>query len=382
MPPASQLAALAAYVSGGGSVLVLAAEGGDGKQGSNVGDFTAEFGITINGDIVLRTVFYKYLHPKEAFVSRGCLSKAFGAAVARVQARTRSAAAALTGGETTPGGSGGGGSATGRRDTALLVARGADGVEFAYPRGCSLSVARTAVPLLSTGNVCYPIQRPVAAVVQSRGGGRLCVVGSAEAFSDEWLGKECNAAIADTLFRWLAKVDVAAAAAGGSAAGGGGDGSSDDDAEINAAIASLATAAGGGGPAGGAGVPSAVLPRSMVQGHPGAGARGHKGGWWWEGGGVGAPAAVLLLGGGHDLLACALPPLQAATRLRTARAGVPRWRSTTTCQIRSPSRSGCGPACRRASRCRRTSCGSSTTRSSSSTRAPSPRRCRSSTRWV
>lgn len=268
-----QLAALAAYVSGGGSVLVLAAEGGDGKQGSNVGDFTAEFGITINGDIVLRTVFYKYLHPKEAFVSRGCLSKAFGAAVARVQARTRSAAAALTGGETTPGGSGGGGSATGRRDAALLVARGADGVEFAYPRGCSLSVARTAVPLLSTGNVCYPIQRPVAAVVQARGGGRLCVVGSAEAFSDEWLGKECNAAIADTLFRWLAKVDVAAAAAGA----GGGDGG-DDDAEINAAIASLATAAGGGGPAGGAGVPSAVLPRSMVQGHPGAGARGHKGG--------------------------------------------------------------------------------------------------------
>ena len=44
--------------------------------------------------------------------------------------------------------------------------------------------------LLTTGNVCYPIQRPVAAVVQTRGGGRLAVMGSAEAFSDEWLGKE------------------------------------------------------------------------------------------------------------------------------------------------------------------------------------------------
>jgi hypothetical protein len=63
----------------------MSAEGGDAKQGSNIGDFTSEFGITINGDIVLRTVFYKYLHPKEAFVSRGCLSKPFGAAVTRVQ---------------------------------------------------------------------------------------------------------------------------------------------------------------------------------------------------------------------------------------------------------------------------------------------------------
>ncbi len=82
---AFQLAALSAYLTGGGSVLVMSAEGGDGKQGSNIGDFTSEFGIIINGDIVLRTVFYKYLHPKEAFVSRGCLSKPFGAAVTRVQ---------------------------------------------------------------------------------------------------------------------------------------------------------------------------------------------------------------------------------------------------------------------------------------------------------
>jgi hypothetical protein len=81
----SQLTALSAYLTGGGSVLVMSAEGGDGKQGSNIGDFTSEFGVTINGDIVLRTVFYKYLHPKEAFVSRGCLSKPFGAAVTRVQ---------------------------------------------------------------------------------------------------------------------------------------------------------------------------------------------------------------------------------------------------------------------------------------------------------
>ena len=114
-----QLTALSAYLTGGGSVLVMSAEGGDGKQGSNIGDFTAEFGIAINSDIVLRTVFYKYLHPKEAFVSRGCLSKPFGAAVTRVQARTRSAAAALTGDAA------GGGSSTPSVSAAATAAGGA-----------------------------------------------------------------------------------------------------------------------------------------------------------------------------------------------------------------------------------------------------------------
>ena len=49
------------------------------------------------------------------------------------------------------------------------------------------------IPILSTGNVAYPMHRPVGAVWAAGGGrGRLAVLGSAEMLSDDWLDKEDN----------------------------------------------------------------------------------------------------------------------------------------------------------------------------------------------
>ena len=39
-------------------------EGGEAKLGTNVNYLTEEFGIMVNSDCVVRTVYYKYLHPK------------------------------------------------------------------------------------------------------------------------------------------------------------------------------------------------------------------------------------------------------------------------------------------------------------------------------
>lgn len=36
-------------------------------------------------------------------------------------------------------------------------------LSFVYPFGCTLSVNNDAVPVLSTGTVCYPISRPICA---------------------------------------------------------------------------------------------------------------------------------------------------------------------------------------------------------------------------
>ena len=138
-----------------------------------------------------------------------------------------------------------------RKDaTMLLVVRRTDRVEFAYHRGCTLSVSRSVALLSILGNVCYPILRPVAAAVQTRGG-RFCVVGSAEAFSDDWLCKECNAAIDDTTFRWLSRPDAAGSTPAGSAGGGSGaerddDAEQDDDAEINVTIIAFLASPNGG----------------------------------------------------------------------------------------------------------------------------------------
>jgi len=62
-----------AYLANGGAVMLFLNEGGDVEAGSNVNDFLEEYGISVNGDSVLRTVYYKYLHPKEVFISSGVL---------------------------------------------------------------------------------------------------------------------------------------------------------------------------------------------------------------------------------------------------------------------------------------------------------------------
>jgi hypothetical protein len=78
-----------------------------------------------------------------------------------------------------------------------------------YPRGCTLAVQRPAVPVLSSGRMCYPMQRPLAAAWEAPpggGGGRVLVLGSAAVFGDEWLDREENARLADWAFKWLRPV--------------------------------------------------------------------------------------------------------------------------------------------------------------------------------
>lgn len=60
------------WLSSGGRCLVLLGEGLDNQKG-NFNYFLEEYGMSINNDSVLRSVFYKYLHPKEAFIAEGIL---------------------------------------------------------------------------------------------------------------------------------------------------------------------------------------------------------------------------------------------------------------------------------------------------------------------
>lgn len=64
-----------AYIEAGGSVLVVMAEGGESKSNTNINAMLEQMGISVNTDSVIRKSFFKYLHPKEAFVGNGCLNK-------------------------------------------------------------------------------------------------------------------------------------------------------------------------------------------------------------------------------------------------------------------------------------------------------------------
>ena len=63
------------FVENGGSALVIMQEGGESRLETNINAFLEQVGISVNTDSVIRKHFYKYLHPKEAFIGNGILNK-------------------------------------------------------------------------------------------------------------------------------------------------------------------------------------------------------------------------------------------------------------------------------------------------------------------
>lgn len=174
------------YVKGGGSVLILMSEGGEEKAGTNINYFLEQFGMSINNDAVVRTTHYKYLHPKEVLISDGILNRAVITGAGKSLSSTND-------------------------EDEFRVSRGPQafdgtGLEFVFPFGATLSVQKPAVPILSSGKIAYPMNRPVGAVWAQPGYGRIAVVGSAAMFDDKWLDKEENSKVMDFFFKFLKPV--------------------------------------------------------------------------------------------------------------------------------------------------------------------------------
>jgi intraflagellar transport protein 52 len=85
-----------------------------------------------------------------------------------------------------------------------------------YPYGSTLSIQKPARSILSSGPISYPMNRPLAAIWESETvaevgaqRGRIVVIGSVEIFGDDWIDKEENSKLCDTLFGWLlSEVDL------------------------------------------------------------------------------------------------------------------------------------------------------------------------------
>ncbi|XP_060714501.1 intraflagellar transport protein 52 homolog isoform X2 [Tachysurus vachellii] len=176
-----ELQVLKQYLEGGGNVLAMLGEGGEVKNDTNINFLLEEFGIMVNSDAVVRNVYYKYFHPKEALVSNGVLNREISRAAGKV----------VTGviDDESPG-----------NNTQALT--------FVYPYGATLSVIKPAVAVLSTGSVCFPLNRPVLAFSKVENAGKLAVLGSCHMFSDQYLDKEENNKIMDVVFQWLTTDNV------------------------------------------------------------------------------------------------------------------------------------------------------------------------------
>uniref|UniRef100_A0AC34RDS6 ABC-type uncharacterized transport system domain-containing protein n=1 Tax=Panagrolaimus sp. JU765 TaxID=591449 RepID=A0AC34RDS6_9BILA len=161
------------FINGGGSLLVLMGEDGENKLDTNINYLLEEFGIVCNSDSVIRSVYYKYFDPKEALIANGVLNRALGVAVGKQKKS--------------------------------IDDNNSQSLSFVYPYGATLSIGKQATALFSTGTVCYPISRPIAAFHQLSGqnGGKIAVIGSVHMFSDLYFDKEENSKIFDLLMRLL-----------------------------------------------------------------------------------------------------------------------------------------------------------------------------------
>ncbi|KAL3149536.1 hypothetical protein ABBQ32_002317 [Trebouxia sp. C0010 RCD-2024] len=182
---AAEFEVLKQYLGDGGSVLIFSSEGGESQNSTNLNYLIEEFGINVNSDCVVRLSHDKYLHPKEALIADGILNRQVTSSLK--------------------------GSSTAERQMPQSHSRKASrkeqyhgrGADFLYVRGATLSVQKPSVPFLGTGQVAYPMRRPVGALWQGQAGGKLVVLGSVAMFDDKWLDSESNGQVMDWLFRWL-----------------------------------------------------------------------------------------------------------------------------------------------------------------------------------
>ncbi|XP_041358031.1 intraflagellar transport protein 52 homolog isoform X2 [Gigantopelta aegis] len=177
---ASEFEAIKRYIESGGSVMVLIGEGGETRFNTNINFLLEEFGVFVNSDAVVRTAYYKYFHPKEALIANGVLNRAISQAAGK----------GITYG--------------GDDDT-----NNAQALSFLYPYGATLNVMKPSSAVLSTGSVCFPLNRPVCAFYTSKSNqGKIAVLGSAHMFSDQYLEKEENSKILDVLIRYLTTDEI------------------------------------------------------------------------------------------------------------------------------------------------------------------------------
>lgn len=175
----AEIEAMKKYIENGGSIFVMMGEGGELKSQTNVNVLLEQFGMEVQSDVVLRSHYYKYFHPKEALVSNGVINRAISQVTGKWSGDIDD-------------------------DSNHTLA-----LTFVYPFGATLNTTKQAIVLLSTGGVCYPLNRPVCAFSQPKGiKGKIIVVGSVSMFSDQYLEKEENSKILDALITLLTTDDI------------------------------------------------------------------------------------------------------------------------------------------------------------------------------
>jgi intraflagellar transport protein 52 len=194
---AKELDHLKQFVQSGRSLFVLLGEGGEQKSNTNINYLLEQFKISVNNDCVVRTSYYKYLHPKEAYISSGCLSNDFVRVCKGLPIRS----------DTTAGGK------YSKKYTTLDEEAGSKdtkgGLEYVYTYGSTINTVHPAFPMLGSGPVSYPTERPVVAgYLDRQRGGKVVVCGSLRMFDDDFIKNEDNSKVLNGIMRYLGSNDI------------------------------------------------------------------------------------------------------------------------------------------------------------------------------
>jgi intraflagellar transport protein 52 len=195
-----EVQALKDFLGAGGSLLVCLSEGGEMKLNTNINYFLEEYGISVNSDNVLRSVYSaKYFHPKECLVSSGIVNRELTRA-ALGKPKQKKGNAVLQSMVTK----------YLRDEEDVLEARSDhSALNYVYPYGASLNVQKPALAILTSGPISVPNHMPVAAIFTHKSRqGRLLVVGSVKVFEDSYIDKEQNSQLFEILLNWLMGGDV------------------------------------------------------------------------------------------------------------------------------------------------------------------------------
>eukprot|EP00814_Leptocylindrus_danicus_P022040 CAMPEP_0116021094 /NCGR_PEP_ID=MMETSP0321-20121206/10184_1 /TAXON_ID=163516 /ORGANISM="Leptocylindrus danicus var. danicus, Strain B650" /LENGTH=424 /DNA_ID=CAMNT_0003491903 /DNA_START=122 /DNA_END=1396 /DNA_ORIENTATION=+ len=178
--------ALRTFLAEGGSISVFFSEG---LSETNINDFLEDFGLSIESDAVIRTVYNKYFHPKQVLITDGVLHPEINESKIRLEDIAQQQK-----------------SNAGRSDSASTESpRQNKTLKFVYPKGVTVSIQQPSTTILSTGKTSFPINRPIAGVwnAEENNGGRMLLMGSVDIFSDDWIDQEDNALLSDILFEFL-----------------------------------------------------------------------------------------------------------------------------------------------------------------------------------
>jgi intraflagellar transport protein 52 len=129
----------------------------------------------------VRTAYYKYFHPKEALIGNGILNR--GLLQSAIKLRRV---------------------ANGNNDEKDRLQT----INYVYPFGATLNVAKPAIAVLSTGSVSFPLNRPTCAFYNDKvNGGKIVVLGSNQIFTDAYIEKEDNSLLKDIILQYFTQTN-------------------------------------------------------------------------------------------------------------------------------------------------------------------------------